>query len=385
MSLTKPLNWFLALSAITCLTSCTGVNRPEATSENTEKTMIKVEKAPFGMIGDEQIHLFTLRNSRGMVVKLTNFGGIVTAIQVPDKNGNPVDVVLGFDSLSNYRAEHPYFGCIVGRYANRIANGEFSLNGNKYVLARNNGENHLHGGAEGFDKKIWKAASFKAEGQTGAELKYISPDGEEGYPGNLEVKVTYTLTDENEFRIDYEARTYAPTVVNLTHHSYFNLNGQGNGDIMEHELYINADRYTPVNAQLIPTGELRDVGSGPMDFRTPKAIGRDFQQVEGGYDHNFVLNKTGDLDLAARLTSSRTGIGMEVYTTQPGMQFYSGNFLDGSLTGKEGKVYQQHFGLCLETQHFPDSPNQPAFPGTILNPEEIFRSTTIYKFTSANQ
>jgi len=338
------------------------------------------KQQPFGTIADQEIILYTLENKNGMIVRLTNFGGIVTSIHLPDRDGKPRDVVLGFDSLHSYIDEHPYFGCIVGRYANRIAHGQFTLDGVSYQLAKNNGENHLHGGPEGFDKKVWQAESFQHGDDAGVILEYLSPDGEEGYPGNLKVRVVYSLTGENELKIDYTAECDAPTPVNLTHHSYFNLNGQGEGDILGHELMINADRYTPVDEGLIPTGVLQDLTGTPMDFRSPKTIGQDFDQVPGGYDHNFVLNKKGGLSLAARLKSTVTGIVMDVLTTQPGLQFYSGNFLDGSLAGKEGKVYQKNYGLCLETQHFPDSPNQPSFPDVILRPGEKFHHQTIYKF-----
>ena len=363
---------------------CLPGEKKEVHQENTKSEAMTVTKEQFGEVDGEKVQLFTLTNPNGMRVKVTNYGGIVTSVTVPGNEAVPYDVVLGFDSLQGYLDGHPYFGCIVGRYANRIAGGEFRLDGKTYRLATNNGENHLHGGIAGFDKKIWRASPFQTEKEAGVSLKYESPDGEEGYPGKLEVKVDYTLTDENELKISYYARTDAPTVINLTHHSYFNLNGAGSGDILGHSLFIHADRYTPVNEQLIPTGELKPVEGGPFDFRQEKTIGRDFEQVEGGYDHNFVLNGSGELSLAARLTSPLTGITMEVYTDQPGMQFYSGNFLDGTITGKGGQAYPKHYGLCLETQHFPDSPNQPSFPSTELRPGEIFQSLTVYKFSDKN-
>ncbi|MFO7614170.1 MAG: aldose epimerase family protein [Bacteroidales bacterium] len=334
----------------------------------------------FGTIAGQEVSLYTLENKNGMIVRLTNFGGIVTLIQVPDTDGLSRDVVLGFDSLQSYIDEHPYFGCIVGRYANRIAKGQFTLDGVSYQLAKNNGDNHLHGGTEGFDKKVWSPKTFHHDDEAGVILEYLSPDGEEGYPGNLKVRVVYSLTEENELKIDYTAESDAPTPVNLTHHSYFNLNGQGEGDILGHELMISADHYTPVDERLIPIGVLQDVTGTPMDFRSPKTIGQDFDQVPGGYDHNFVLNKPEELSLAARLKSPVTGIVMDVLTTQPGLQFYSGNFLDGSLTGKGGKTYHENYGLCLETQHFPDSPNQQSFPDVILRPGGKFHYQTIYKF-----
>ncbi len=341
-----------------------------------------VTESKFGHIGNEEITLYTLKNNNGMEVKVTNYGGIVTSIIVPDSKGTPVDVVLGFDSLQDYLDGHPYFGCLVGRYANRIANGEFNLDGVTYQLAKNNGPNSLHGGLEGFDKKIWRATSFETEDEAGVELRYLSPDGEEGYPGNMDVRVIYSLNNKNEMSIKYLAYSQSATIVNLTYHGYFNLDGQGEGTIFDQVLYIDADSYTVVNDNLIPTGELRNVAGGPMDFLTPKPIGKDFDQVPGGYDHNYVLN-THDLNsVAARLVSPKTGIVMEVHTDQPGIQFYSGNFLDGSLVGKRQKIYLRNYALCLETQHFPDSPNQPSFPSTVLLPGDKFESQTIYKFST---
>lgn len=364
-----------------------GCNQPvkdKGMQHQNNSPMILINKETYGTVKGQEVFLFTLENSNGMVVKLTNYGGIVTSVMVPDKQGNSRDVVLGFDSLQGYLEGHPYFGCIVGRYANRIAKGYFELEGNGYQLARNNGENHLHGGMEGLDKKVWQASEHPSEKEAGVRLEYLSPDGEENYPGNLKVTVVYSLTEDNELKITYTATTDQPTPVNLTHHGYFNLNGQGEGDILGHRLFIDADRYTAVNEHLIPTGILPEVEGTPMDFRLPKLIGKDFSQVAGGYDHNYVLNKGDEFMVAARLESPESGITMEVLTTQPGMQFYSGNFLDGTLTGKKGKVYHQHYGLCLETQHFPDSPNQPGFPGTILEPGETFSQKTIYKFGVIN-
>jgi len=344
------------------------------------KPMIKIDKTLYGRIDGRDIYLFTLASTNNMTVKITNFGGIVTSIMLPDKEGNIDDIVLGFDSLRYYTEVHPYFGCIAGRFANRIAGGKFSVDGMTYQLAINNGPNHLHGGISGFDKKIWQAEEIREGDEAGIELTYTSPDGEEGYPGELKVKVIYSLTPDNELKIKYFAQSSKPTPVNLTHHSYFNLGGAGTGDILDHELWINANRYTVVNDQLIPTGEIREVSGTPMDFLEPKTVGLDMAKVDGGYDHNFALNTTGELIKAAVLSDPETGRWMEVYTDQPGMQFYSGNFLDGTLTGKNGKAYQKHYGLCLETQHFPDSPNQPVFPNTILRPGETFQSETIYKF-----
>ena len=341
--------------------------------------MITIKKDNFGHIDGKEIYLYTL-SSTNITVKVTNFGGIVTSIQVPGKNGIIGDVVLGFDSLSSYVGIHPYFGCLVGRYANRIAGGEFHLDGNTFQLAKNNGDNHLHGGIRGFDKKVWEPREIREGNEAGIELSCVSPDGEEGYPGELKVKVIYMVTPESELKIRYFAVTDKATPVNLTFHGYFNLKGAGTGDILDHELMIDAARYTVVDEQLIPTGELREVAGTPMDFRQPKLIGKDLGQVNSGYDHNFVLNNKNGLAMVAVLSEPVSGRWMQIFTDQPGIQFYSGNFLDGTLTGKNGKIYEKHFGLCLETQHFPDSPNRAAFPNTILLPGETFKSETIYKF-----
>ncbi len=340
-----------------------------------------VKEQPWGTAGGQPVKLYTLSNAKGMEAAITNYGGIIVSIKVPDRGGKPGDVVLGFDSLDGYLKEHPYFGAIVGRYGNRIAKGKFKLNGAEYTLARNNGENALHGGLKGFDKKVWTA---KPSGNS-LELRYVSKDGEEGYPGTLSATVRYTLTNENELRIDYTATTDKATVLNLTNHSYFNLAGAG--DILGHQLTINADRFTPVDAGLIPTGELRPVAGTPFDFRKPHAIGErinnnDEQLKLGkGYDHNFVLNgAAGTLRLAARATDPSSGRVLEVLTTEPGLQFYTGNFLDGSVKGKGGRAYAFRNGFCLETQHFPDSPNKPSFPTVVLKPGQTFRSTTVFKF-----
>ncbi len=377
----RSFNQFLLTSlviilAVSCIRNADNKSMPAKNITH----MITIEKSFFGRIENKDVFLFTLVSENKMKVSLTNYGGIVTSILVPGKDGKMDDVVLGFDSLAAYTATHPYFGCLVGRYANRIAAGIFDLEGKSYVLAANNGENHLHGGISGFDKKVWDAREYREGEEAGVELTYTSPDGEEGYPGELKVRVIYTLTPSNELKIRYFAETNKPTPVNLTYHGYFNLAGEGNGDILEHELMINADRYTVVNPQLIPTGELRNVTGTPMDFRQLKPIGKDMSGVDGGYDHNFVLNTSGKLAKAAELRENTTGRVMEVFTDQPGIQFYGGNFLDGTLTGKGGKKYNKHYGLCLETQHFPDSPNQPAFPNTILRPGEIFTSVTVYRF-----
>lgn len=328
-------------------------------------------KKHFGIGPDgEDVYLFTLANKNGVEVSITNFGGAVTSIKSPDRNGVFADVVLGYDTLDAYVNNPRYLGALIGRYANRIAGGKFHLNGVEYQLAQNNGVNHLHGGNKGFDKCVWNAA----ETEPGLRLEYLSKDGEENYPGDLQVDVTYSLNDQNELRIEYHATTDKDTIINLTNHSYFNLAGSGN--ILGHELTLHADSYTPVSDDLIPTGEIRAV-DGNMDFRNGRTIGT------GGYDHNFVLN---DWDhgfrSVARLREPVSGRVMEVLTTQPGIQFYSGNFLDGSLIGKGGVAYQQYGALCLETQHFPDSPNQPDFPTTVLRPGETYHEVTVYKFTT---
>ncbi len=351
---------------------------------------LKIEKAPFGEVEGQPVDLYTLTNANGLVMTVTNYGGIVVSLTVPDKAGNLGDIVLGFSTVADYVKNSPYYGCIVGRYGNRIGKAKFSLDGQEYALAANNGENSLHGGVKGFDKVIWAAKEVKADNAVGVELKYLSKDMEEGFPGNLDATVTYWLTNDNEFKIEYAATTDKPTVVNLTHHSYFNLAGEGSGDILGHELTINADTYTPVDQGLIPTGKLEPVEGTPMDFRTATAVGAridsDFEQLKfgKGYDHNWVLNRksAGDMELAATVFEPKSGRVMEVLTTEPGLQFYAGNFLDDSRTGKSGKVNGFRTGLCLETQHYPDSPNKPDFPTVVLKPGETYKTSTIYKFST---
>jgi aldose 1-epimerase len=326
-----------------------------------------------------------------MQVKVTNYGAIVTAILVPDRNGKLGDITLGYDRVEDYinAVDKPYFGAIVGRYGNRIANGEFTIDGETYSLATNNGPNHLHGGVIGFDKVVWDAELVGGKGWSGLELSYLAKDKEEGYPGNLSIKVTYKLTDANELIVDYLATTDKATPVNLTQHSYFNLKGEGEGNILDHELMINASKYTPVDSTSIPTGEMTSVTGTPFDFTAAKSIGRDIgkkdEQLEFGlgFDHNFVLNREGDgLSMAASVHEPTTGRVMEIMTTEPGIQFYCGNFLDGRLKGKSGKPYVHRGGFCLETQHYPDSPNQENFPSTILKPGEEYRTTTVFKFSA---
>lgn len=348
-----------------------------------------ITRHAFGFAPGGAASLYTLTSSCGIEARITNYGGIVTHLLVPDRGGNLADVVLGYDSLPEYIAESPYFGATCGRYSNRIARGAFELDQKRYTLACNNGPNHLHGGARGFDKVLWQADQRQGSQGPALELSYTSSDGEEGYPGRLSASVTYTLTDQGELRIDYLATADKPTVVNLTNHSYFNLAGEGSGDILSHELTINADRFTPIDATLIPTGRLAPLAGTPLDFTQAAAIGRRIDDPHEqlkfglGYDHNYVINRgdvAGGLVLAAKVKEPSTGRVMEVLTDQPGIQFYSGNFLDGRLTGKSHRAYGRRSGLCLETQHFPDSPNQPAFPSTVLRPGEEFRSTTIYRF-----
>jgi aldose 1-epimerase len=341
-----------------------------------------VQQAPFGRLPDgTEAHLYTLTNANGLVAKITNYGTIITELHVPDRQGKPADVVLGFDNLGQYLKGHPYFGCTVGRVANRIAGGKFTLNGKTHHLAINNGPNHLHGGIKGFDKMAWKA---EPQADAAVKFTYTSPDGEEGYPGKLDVTVVMTVTEANELRIDYSAVTDKPTPVNLTNHSYFNLYGEG--DILGHELTLAADYYTPSDVALIPTGEIKAVKGTPLDFTKSRPIGACISSVaneEAGYDHNYVINNGGkSLVLAARVHEPRTGREMEVHTTQPGAQFYTANYLSGSLTGKRGVVYRRQNGFCLETQHFPDSVNKPNFRSTILRPGETYRQTVVYKFTA---
>jgi aldose 1-epimerase len=342
----------------------------------------------FGLTEDGvAVESFTLKNANGMEVRAISYGARITNIRVPDRGGRLDDVVLGFDTIDGYLATNPYFGAVVGRYGNRIANGRFTLDGKAYQLATNNGKNHLHGGVKGFDKAVWHGGALEGGDDVGVMFTHTSPDGDEGYPGTLTVTVTYTLKPSNEIVVEYRARTDKPTPVNLTQHSYFNLAGAGSGDILRHVLTIDADRFTPVGATLIPTGELAPVAGTPFDFRQPTAIGAridadDPQLKHGpGYDHNWVLNRSGGgLVHAAHVEDPSSGRTLDVSTTEPGVQFYAGNFLDGTITGKGGRVYKRRYGLCLETQHFPDSPNHPQFPSTILRPGEQFQSQTVFAF-----
>lgn len=349
-----------------------------------------VTSQPYGTTADGQsVEEYILTNANGVEVRIITYGGIITSVQVPDRDGFRANINLGFNNLADYETKSPYFGCIAGRYANRIANAEFTLEGKKYTLAANDGPNSLHGGNVGFDKRVWQASPVSGNGEVGVALHYLSPDGEEGYPGNLDVKVVYTLTADNGLRLDYTATTDAPTVVNLTNHAYWNLMGEGQGAIYDHILWLDADRYTPVNETLIPTGELAPVEGTPFDFRIPKPLApgqrSNHEQIvfARGYDHNFVLNRAeGDTSvrLAARMYEPTCGRYLEVWTDQPGLQVYAGNFLNGTLVGASGRIYRQSDAFALETQHFPDSPNQPNFPSTVLRPGETYQTTTIYKF-----
>ena len=347
-------------------------------------------KKSFGKTSDGQaVDLYVLTNKNGAEVSITNYGGAVVSLKVPDRNGKLADVVLGYDNVDGYVNDKSYFGAIVGRYGNRIAHAQFVLDGKSYTLAKNNGENSLHGGIKGFNKALWTAKTASAKEGQSLELSYLSKDGEEGFPGNLKVSVIYTWTDTNELMIEYSATSDKPTVVNLTNHAYFNLAGQGSGDILGHLLTIQADKFTPVDAALIPTGELRDVAGTPFDFRKSTAVGAHIDQDQaqlnlgGGYDHNFALRRSGGAgeSLAARVVEPTTGRVIEVWTTEPGVQFYTGNFLDGKTPGKGGVTYPRRSAFCLETQHYPDSPNQPKFPSVVLKPGELYHTITKYLFS----
>jgi aldose 1-epimerase len=347
-----------------------------------EKKM-SIEKQPFGKTEDGiSIDLYTLTNSNGLKADIITYGGIVTSLQLPDRNGKFADIVLGCDTLDDYAKRSPFFGAIIGRYANRIAKGRFTLDGVEYKLATNNGPNHLHGGVKGFDKVVWNAEPIQTKEGPALKLTYKSRDGEEGYPGNLSCTVVYTLTNDNELKVSYQATTDKTTVINLTHHSYFNLAGYNSGDVLGHTLQIFSDYFTPVDDVQIPTGEIKPVKGTSMDFTKPMVIGSRIKQVPGGYDHNYVLNSSdGSLALAASVYEPKSGRVMEIFTTEPGVQFYTANFLDGSVKGK-GAVYNKYAGLCLEMQHFPDSPNKPNFPSVVLRPGKKYTQLTVHKFSA---
>lgn len=348
-----------------------------------------IEKKPFGQVHGQAVDLYVLTNANGLKASITNYGGTMISLVTPDKNGKMEDILLGYDNVDGFVANSPYFNALIGRYGNRIGKGKFTLDGKGYTLAVNNGENSLHGGLKGFDKVIWAAEPFENADGVGVKLAYLSKDMEEGYPGNLLVNVVYTLNNKNELTIDYLALTDKPTVCNLTNHNYYNLTGNTKSNILAHILTLNADKFTPVDKALIPTGELRPVKGTPMDFTKPAEIGARIndkdQQIEfgGGYDHNWVLNKKGnELSHAATLYEPTSGRVMEVWTEELGIQFYAGNFLDGTITGKGGVVYNKRWGMCLETQHFPDSPNKPQFPSTTLRPGQLYKTSTVHKFYS---
>lgn len=366
------------------VTSCGNNSSSSGSNESSDSSSAKVtpagvQQSEWGETDGKKVFLYTLTNKKGVQVKITNYGGIVTSFVTPTKTGANSSIVIGFDELSGYLAKPPYFGATVGRYGNRIAKGKFTLDGKTYTLATNNGQNALHGGLKGFDKVVWDVAPLDSANPS-LTLHYLSKDGEEGYPGNLKVSVQFTLSDDDELTIDYNAETDKATPVNLTNHTYWNLTGDVKNTILSHSLKIDADKYTPVDTTLIPTGELKPVKGTPFDFTEPHTVGERIGAVPGGYDHNWVLNhKMGTMDLVATLTEPTTGRKLEVYTTEPGLQFYSGNFLDGTIKTSSGTPIQKHAALCLETQHFPDSPNRSNFPSTILKPGEKYHTTTKYK------
>lgn len=387
IKIVKPLAAFSMLASLAVFqlvqVGCSSTKAPQTDS-------LSISQAPFGKTpSGQEVSLFTLKNSKGAFVTITNYGGIVTSINVPDKAGKIGNIVLGFDSLTGYTQEAytkacPYFGAIIGRYGNRIALGKFSIDGTEFKLATNNGPNHLHGGVKGFDKVVWTPEVISDSTGKSLKLSYLSVDGEEGYPGNLKVTVTYSFNDNNELKIQYAAETDKSTVLNLTNHSYFNLAGVGSGDILNHVMTINADGYTPVDAGLIPTGVIAPVAASPFDFTKPTKIGAHIKEVPGipvGYDHNFVLSSKDAVKVAAVVTDSVSGRKMEVLTTEIGVQFYTGNFLNGSITTSGSHKANQYAAFCLETQHFPNSPNQASFPTTLLKPGEKYNSTTTYRFS----
>ncbi|MGD8500318.1 MAG: aldose epimerase family protein [Phycisphaerales bacterium] len=382
------INLVLA-AAVICMSGCKekGVPSEELESEGKAKETrpMSADKESFGQTPDgRQVDLYTLTNANGLRARVTNYGAILVSLEVPDGEGNLADVTLGYDSLGEYIKRGAFFGATVGRYANRIGGAKFVLNGIEYKLAANNGPNHIHGGKKGFDKVVWRLEDLKAEGDRAmVRMSYVSEDGEEGYPGNLACCITYALTKDDELQISYEAETDKMTVVNLTNHSYFNLAGQGTCDVLDHVLMLNADKYTVFGQGLIPTGEIRSVKDSPLDFASPTPIGSRIQETENGYDHNYVLNSGGALlALCARVHEPTSGRVMEVHTTEPGVQLYTGNFFDGSIIGKDGKAYKKHYGFCLETQHFPDSPNKPNFPSVVLNPGQKYTTATVFKFST---
>ena len=380
------ITFVFAVTGLAMLAACSTAPEPQPQTQAAGT----ISKGPFGTKEGVQVDLYTLRNAKGMEAKITNYGGIVTSLKVPDRSGQVGEVVLGFDTLDGYLSpeyikSNPYFGALIGRYGNRIGKAAFTIDGKEYKLAANNGPNHLHGGVKGYDKVIWEAMPLRG-GEPALELRCLSKDGEEGYPGNLIITAVYSLTGDNALKVDFTATTDKDTIVNLTHHSYFNLAGKG--DILSHEVMIQAERFTPVDSTLIPTGELKPVQGTPFDFIVPAVIGtrihQDDEQLKfgKGYDHNWVVDKPlGELGLMARVYESTTGRVLEVLSTEPGLQFYSGNFLDGTLQGRGGWTYQFRNGFCMEPQHFPDSPNKPQFPPVVLKPGQTYRNTILYRFS----
>ena len=397
LSLLIVLCFFLLLTACEKSPEKSGNQVSGNDNANVNTASKNIEKRTFGKTQDgKEAFLYVLKNTKGTEIGITNYGATVVSLKTADLNGKMDDIVLGFDSVEGYTSDaflkaNPYFGATVGRYANRIADAKFSLGGTEYKLAANNGDNNLHGGKKGFDKVFWEGKEVPVAGGSAVEFTYVSADGEEGFPGKLTAKVVYTLTDDNELKIDYTATTDKETVVNLTHHSYFNLAGHASGDILKQKLKILADKFTPIDSESIPTGEIKSVENTPFDFRAAKEIGKDIEAADEqikngkGFDHNFVLNgASGTMRLVAVATDDASGRVMEILTTEPGIQLYSGNFLDGSLKGKGGADYKLRSGFCLETQHYPDSPNRPEFPSTVLKPGDTYKTSTIYKF-STNQ
>jgi aldose 1-epimerase len=367
--------WFYSAGFIVATLAIVSCN----SKQNKTTSTVGITQKDWGNVDGKQVYLYTLTNKDGDVVTISNYGGTVTSWVMPDKNGNKSSIIIGFDSLDTYLQHPPYFGALIGRYGNRIGNAQFKIGDSVYHLAPNNGKNTLHGGLKGFDKVVWDA-SVTDSANPSLTLKYMSKDGEEGFPGNLNVTVTYTLSDDNGLKIEYTATTDKPTPVNLTNHSYFNLTGSVSNTILDHSLMIDADNYTPVDTSLIPTGEIKPVKGTPFDFTAAKKIGQDIASVPGGYDHNFVLNKKDTTPgKVAVLSDSLSGRQLEVYTTEPGLQFYTGNFLNGKFTNHDGNPINTHTALCMETQHFPDSPNKPGFPSTILQPGQTYHSVTEYK------
>ncbi|THH36323.1 aldose epimerase family protein [Neolewinella litorea] len=389
MTLPNALPLFCLLLLSLLLPACGDDNNDRPVEEPADTPAASITKSSYGTTaGGETVDKYILRNAAGMEVEVITYGGIITSLTAPDSTGNFENVVLGYDSLSQYEASNPYFGALIGRYGNRIAGGRFSLNDQTYTLETNDGPNHLHGGVTGFDKVVWTATEVPSDTEPALRLTYLSPDGEGGYPGNLNTTVTYTLHDDNRLEIAYSATTDQPTVVNLTQHTYFNLSGDPSGDILDHVLMIDADQYLPVDGTLIPTGEVQAVEGTPFDFTEPKPIGRNIgddneQLLRGkGFDHCWVLNEPGGSAPVATVHHPASGRFMEVFTDEPGIQFYSGNFLDGTLPAPGGGTYGHRSGLCLETQHFPDSPNQPSFPSVVLEPGDTYATTTTYSFST---